>query len=73
MVVGPLQVSPLITSLSPSLQLLRIAVVGARFMGYMDAFKDFLIAGLQNKAEYQVYTSLLLFFFRWDIRVICSN
>jgi len=33
-------------------------------MGYMDAFKDFLIAGLQNKAEYQVYTSLLLFFFR---------
>lgn len=29
-------------------------VVGARFIGYLDAFKEYLLAGLQNKAEYQV-------------------
>ena len=29
-------------------------VVGIRFTAYLEAFKEFLIAGLQNKAEYQV-------------------
>ncbi|CAK8673507.1 unnamed protein product [Clavelina lepadiformis] len=29
-------------------------VVGAKFIGYMETFKEFLTTGLQNKAEYQV-------------------
>ena len=43
-------------------------VVGPRFIGYLDAFKEYLLAGLQNKAEYQVSIALItsiafLFFF----------
>lgn len=29
-------------------------VVGSRFINYLPAFRDYLIAGLQNRAEYQV-------------------
>uniref|UniRef100_F6RMU1 Importin N-terminal domain-containing protein n=1 Tax=Ciona intestinalis TaxID=7719 RepID=F6RMU1_CIOIN len=31
-----------------------VEVVGTKFLNYMDAFKEYLMAGLQNKAEYQV-------------------
>ncbi|XP_078489459.1 importin subunit beta-1-like [Ciona intestinalis] len=31
-----------------------VEVVGNKFLNYMDAFKEYLMAGLQNKAEYQV-------------------
>ena len=34
-------------------------VVGPRFIGYLDAFKEYLLAGLQNKAEYQVSIALI--------------
>ena len=34
-------------------------VVGARFIGYLDAFKEYLLAGLQNKAEYQVEAAVI--------------
>ena len=29
-------------------------VVGNNFINYLEAFKEYLLAGLQNKAEYQV-------------------
>ena len=32
-------------------------VVRSRFMNYLDPFKEYLIAGLQNKEEYQVSPS----------------
>ena len=35
-------------------------VVGTRFIGYLDAFKVYLLAGLQNKAEYQVRATFML-------------
>ena len=36
-------------------------VVGDKFMNYFDAFKQFLVKGLQNKAEYQVRGGLVYF------------
>ena len=34
-------------------------IVGVRFLNYLDAFKEHLIAGLQSKEEYQVKFMML--------------